>query len=72
MNWDSWILSYMIDSFSGLLRVLVTYYLAWSEFSAKLFRKVNSLSKRVDNNPCQYAQKCNLAWKSSHSANQTT
>ena len=21
MNWDSWILSYMIDSFSGLLRV---------------------------------------------------
>ena len=31
----------MIDSFPGLLRVLVTYYLAWSEFSAKLFRKVN-------------------------------
>ena len=41
MNWDSWILSYMIDSFSGLLRVLVTYYLAWSEFSAKSFCKVN-------------------------------
>ena len=37
MNWNSWILSYMIDSFSGLLRVLVTYYLAWLEFSAKLF-----------------------------------